>query len=100
MKERHRRQTKGGRTMQVGRRRTQITDDTMGHRRRIKGGPMITRHRRHRLIATETEIVTETQTGIVIAITIVTGIANRIITCTLRRGLLLRCLQVSQFWCA
>jgi hypothetical protein len=84
--------------MPVGRHQTRITDEPMGLRRRIKSDPTIT-HRLHlRLIAAETAIVTETQTGI--AITIVTAIANHIITCTLRRGLLLRCLQVKQFWCA
>jgi hypothetical protein len=56
----------------------------MGLHRRIKDGPMIIRQRRHRLIATEIAIETETQTAIVI--TTVTGMANHITTCTLRRG--------------
>jgi CTP synthase (UTP-ammonia lyase) len=95
MKARHR-QIKGGRMMQVGRHRMGIMDDTMGHRRRIKGGLTITRRHRHRRrIATETEI----EIGIVIAIMTATGITSHITMCTPNRELLLRCRRVKRFWC-
>jgi hypothetical protein len=75
------RQIKGSQTMRAGRHQMRITDGTMGHHRRINRGRTITRrHRRHRRIETETEIVTETQTGTVI--TTATGMANRVTTCT------------------
>src|ERR1700686_2127606 len=72
MRGRHR-QIKDGRTMRVGRHRTRITDGTMGLRRRIRGDPTTTLRHHRRRTATETAIVTETLTGIVIAITTVTG---------------------------
>jgi hypothetical protein len=85
---RGRRQIRGSRTTRVDRRRTRITDGMMGLRHRIKVGPMITRRHRHRRIGTKTETVTETQTGIVIAIMIVTGMANHITMCTQHQELL------------
>ena len=62
-----------------------LMGETMGLHRRITGGPMITHRRR---IEIETEIETEIAALIVTAIMIVTGMASRITTCTLRPGLL------------
>jgi len=74
------RQIRGSRTIRVDRRRTRITAGTMGLRRRIKVGPMITR--RHRLRQIGTGIMIE------IEITTATGMAKRIITCMRHRELL------------
>jgi hypothetical protein len=85
MRGHHRRRTKGSGTMRADRHQTRLTGRTTGLHRRIKGGPTITR-RRHRHRRIETEIMIETAT--VIAITIATGMGNRVITCTLLLELL------------
>jgi hypothetical protein len=73
-------QIKDSRTMQAGRHQTRITDGPMGLRRRIKGGPMITRRHHRRRI--------ETAIMIAIEITTATGIANHITMCTQHQELL------------
>jgi hypothetical protein len=79
MRGRHR-QIRGSRTIRADRRQTRITDGTMGLRRRIKVGPMITRRHRHRRIGTGIMIEIE--------ITTATEMAIRITTCTRHQELL------------
>jgi hypothetical protein len=97
------RQIKGSRTMWVDGHRARITGDTMDRGRRTKGSRTITHRRIERATAivtgNATATATKAETSIVIAITIMTGMANHIITFTPHREPRLRCRQVNRFWC-
>jgi len=85
-----RRKISGNRTMRVVRHRIMVLmGRMMRHLHLIRGGPTIIRHLRlHR-----TEIMIETE------IAITTGMADHVITFTLRRELPLPCRLVKLFWC-